>query len=249
MSANMTNYRAEFTPIDDGIVVDLSEHADALMSYEDISSRLTDDQEQRLVNYVKSAMQMSYDRISKRYDHWTEADRAHDVYVKPGTTKFKEKAVIADTRAIADTVQTYLMAALTGRNPMFQLEGLNRGSRKSSQIIERLLHQQMRRTAGEARIAQHLLDCIRYGYAPTKVTEQTRLPTSTRVAYSTTPASSGEIGSGCSTSSSLISHLTTLYYRRACTPSSLSSPRSATASHLRVVGGTDTNGIKKPDAD
>ena len=46
----MTNYRAEFTPIDDGIVVDLSEHADALMSYEDISSRLTDDQEQRLVN-------------------------------------------------------------------------------------------------------------------------------------------------------------------------------------------------------
>jgi hypothetical protein len=170
MSANMTNYRAEFTPIDDGIVVDLSEHADALMSYEDISSRLTDDQEQRLVNYVKSAMQMSYDRISKRYDHWTEADRAHDVYVKPGTTKFKEKAVIADTRAIADTVQTYLMAALTGRNPMFQLEGLNRGSRKSSQIIERLLHQQMRRTAGEARIAQHLLDCIRYGYAPTKVT-------------------------------------------------------------------------------
>ena len=166
----MTNYRAEFTPLNDGIVVDLSEHADALMSYEDISSLLTDDQEQRLVNYVKASMQMSYDRISKRYDHWTEADRAHDVYVKPGTTKFKEKAVIADTRAIADTVQTYLMAALTGRNPMFQLEGLNRGSRKSSQIIERLLHQQMRRTAGEARIAQHLLDCIRYGYAPTKVT-------------------------------------------------------------------------------
>ena len=62
------------------------------------------------------------------------------------------------------------MAALTGRNPMFQLEGLNRKSRKSGAILERLLHQQMRRTAGEARIAQHLLDCIRYGYAPTKVT-------------------------------------------------------------------------------
>ena len=28
----------------------------------------------------------------------------------------------------------------------------------------------MRRTAGEARLAQHLLDCIRYGFAPTKVT-------------------------------------------------------------------------------
>lgn len=169
MTAAM-NYRAEFTPKDDGIVVDLSEHADALMSYEDISSLLTDEQEQRLVQYVKAAMQMSYDRISRRYDHWKQADRAHDVYVRPDATSFKEKAVIADTRAIADTVLTYLMAALTGRNPMFQLEGLNRNSRKSSAIIERLLHQQMRRTAGEARLAQHLLDCIRYGYAPTKVT-------------------------------------------------------------------------------
>jgi len=170
MASNYTNYRAEFTPLNDGIVVDLSDHADALTQYEDISSLLTDEQEQRLVQYVKSAMQMSYDRISRRYDHWKQADRAHDVYVRPDATSFKEKAVIADTRAIADTVLTYLMAALTGRNPMFQLEGLNRKSRKSSAIIERLLHQQMRRTAGEARIAQHLLDCIRYGYAPTKVT-------------------------------------------------------------------------------
>jgi len=170
MASNYTNYRADFTPLNDGIVVDLSDHADALTQYEDISSLLTDEQEQRLVQYVKSAMQMSYDRISRRYDHWKQADRAHDVYVRPDATSFKEKAVIADTRAIADTVLTYLMAALTGRNPMFQLEGLNRKSRKSSAIIERLLHQQMRRTAGEARIAQHLLDCIRYGYAPTKVT-------------------------------------------------------------------------------
>ena len=170
MASNYTNYRAEFTPLNDGIVVDLSEHADALTQYEDISALLSDEQEQRLVQYVKSAMQMSYDRISRRYDHWKQADRAHDVYVRPDATSFKEKAVIADTRAIADTVLTYLMAALTGRNPMFQLEGLNRKSRKSSAIIERLLHQQMRRTAGEARIAQHLLDCIRYGYAPTKVT-------------------------------------------------------------------------------
>lgn len=164
-----TNYRAEYLPGDDGIIVDLSEHADRLMAYEDISSELSEEQEQRLVNYIKSAMQMSYDRISRRYDHWKEADRAHDVYVRPDATAFREKAVIADSRAIADTVLTYLMAALTGRNPMFQLEGLNRQSRKSSAIIERLLHQQMRRTAGEARIAQHLLDSIRYGYAPTKV--------------------------------------------------------------------------------
>tara|TARA_R110000764_G_scaffold41953_1_gene94395 strand:- start:539 stop:2068 length:1530 start_codon:yes stop_codon:yes gene_type:complete len=36
-------------------------------------------------------------------------------------------------------------------------------------ILERVLHQQMRRTAGEARIAQMLLDSIRYGFAPTKI--------------------------------------------------------------------------------
>ena len=166
MALTSTNYRADYVPDGDGIVVDLSDHADALMAYDDISARLTEDQEQRIVDYVRSAMQMSYDRISRRYDHWKQADRAHDVYVKPDATAFREKAVIADTRAIADTVHTYLMAALTGRNPMFQLEGLNRSSRKGSAIIERLLHQQMRRTAGEARIAQHLLD----GYAPTKVT-------------------------------------------------------------------------------
>ena len=170
MTLTTTHYRAEYVPDNDGIVVDLSDHADALMNYDDISSRLTAEQEQRIVDYIKAAMQMSYDRISRRYDHWNQADRAHDVYVRPDATSFREKAVIADTRAIADTVLTYLMAALTGRNPMFQLEGLNRKSRKSSAIIERLLHQQMRRTAGEARLAQHLLDCIRYGYAPTKVT-------------------------------------------------------------------------------
>ncbi len=170
MTLTTTHYRAEYVPDNDGIVVDLSDHADALMNYDDISSRLSAEQEQRIVDYVKSAMQMSYDRISRRYEHWNQADRAHDVYVRPDATTFREKAVIADTRAIADTVLTYLMAALTGRNPMFQLEGLNRNSRKSSAIIERLLHQQMRRTAGEARLAQHLLDSIRYGYAPTKIT-------------------------------------------------------------------------------
>ena len=170
MTAAPIDYRAAYEPNGDGVIVDLSDLGDKLMAYEDISSDLSMDQEQKLVDYVKAAMQMSYDRVSRRYDHWKEADRAHDVYVRPDTTQFREKAVIADTRAISDTVLTYLMAALTGRNPMFQMEGLNRKSRKSSQIIERLLHQQMRRTAGEARIAQHLLDCIRYGYSPTKVT-------------------------------------------------------------------------------
>ena len=155
---------------DDGVIVDLSAYAEKLMANEDISMDLTDEQNHRLVEYIREIERMSYSRISKRYDHWKLADRAHDVYVPADATRFREKAVIADTRAIADTVLTYLMAALGGRNPMFQLEGLNRKSRKAAAILEQVLHQHMRRTAGEARLAQHLLDCIRYGFAPTKVT-------------------------------------------------------------------------------
>jgi len=157
-----------FSPTD-GQIVNLSRLAEKLTSYEDISDDLTEDEERRIVDYVKSCVDMSYHKIKKRYDHWQEADRAHDVYVPPDATQFREKAVIADTRAVADTVLTYLMAALGGRNPMFQLEGLNRSSRKVSSILERVLHSQMRRTAGEAKIAQMLLDSIRYGFAPTKI--------------------------------------------------------------------------------
>ena len=158
---------------DDGVIVDLSPYAEKLMANEDISMDITDEQNHRLVEYIREIERMSYSRISRRYDHWKLADRAHDVYVPADATRFREKAVIADTRAIADTVLTYLMAALGGRNPMFQLEGLNRKSRKAAAILEQVLHQHMRRTAGEARLAQHLLDCIRYGFAPTKVTWDT----------------------------------------------------------------------------
>ena len=156
--------------MDDAIIVDFAPHARKLMASEDIAVDLNEDQNARLVNYIREIVKMSYSRISRRYDHWKLADRAHDVYVPADATRFREKAVIGDTRAIADTVLTYLMAALGGRNPMFQLEGLNRNSRKAAAILEQVLHQHMRRTAGEARLAQHLLDCIRYGFAPTKVT-------------------------------------------------------------------------------
>jgi len=164
----MSNYKTD-TADPNEVVVDLSQHLNALMSYDDISDLLSEDDEKKLCSYVKAMGRMSYDKVSKRYGDWKRADEAHDVYVHPEATKFREKAVVADTRAIADTVLTYLMSALAGRNPMFQLEGLNRKSRESSAILERLLHQHMRRTAGEAGIAQHLLDSMRYGYAPTKV--------------------------------------------------------------------------------
>ncbi len=162
------DYRNQTTDPND-IVVDLSKHMAKLTQYEDISDDLSQQEEAKLIDYVRAASKMSFERISRRYDHWRDADRAHDVWVPADSTKFREKAVVADTRAIAGTVLTYMMAALTGRNPMFQLEGMNRKSRRSALILERLLHQHMRRTAGEARLAQMLLDSIRYGFAPTKV--------------------------------------------------------------------------------
>lgn len=164
------DYKTTPQSISDCVVVDLSRHINKLLALEDISDDLNDEEETRLVEYVRNMLKMSHDKISRRYDQWLEADRAHDVYVPADATKFREKAVMADTRAIADTVLTYMMAALAGRNPMFQLEGLNRKSRTPSAILERVLHQHMRRTGGEAKMAQLFLDSIRYGFAPTKVT-------------------------------------------------------------------------------
>lgn len=160
---------------DQYLVVDLSGHFDALKNYVDIAERLTLDQKNRLVDWARTAHTMSYRQISKRYDHWNEADRAHDVYVPPEATDFVEKAVIPDTRAITDTVITYVLGAIMGRNPTFQLEGTNRYSRKASRILERALHQNMRRTAAEARGAQLILDAARYGYAPTKISWSEKL--------------------------------------------------------------------------
>lgn len=152
----------------DCTVVDLSPHLQALVAYEDISDLLDQDAEMRLVDFVKTIARMSHNSISKRYGAWEEADRAHDLYVPAETTAFRNKVVISDTRAIADTVLTYFMAAITGRNPMFQLEGMNRNSRKAAALLERVLHQQMRSNASEARLAQLFLDSLRYGFAPTK---------------------------------------------------------------------------------
>jgi hypothetical protein len=166
MNSSWFDYRS--TSHAEAPVADLSAFADKLMGYDDISEDLTQEQEKRFVEYVKTISEMSYISVSKRYDSWLEADRAHDLYVPAETTAFRNKVVISDTRAISDTVLTYFMAAITGRNPMFQLEGINRASRKPAILLERVLHQQMRAGAGEARLAQQFLDLIRYGAAPTK---------------------------------------------------------------------------------
>jgi hypothetical protein len=178
-----TPYRQLSVSVADGVVVDLRPHLNKLLNYQDIADDLSDDEERRLVMFVKAAFRMSFDRISKRYDEWKMADRAHDLWVPANATRFREKAVVADTRAISDTVVTYLMAALAGRNPMFMLEGLNRKSEKASAIMERVLHLQMRQTGAEARIAQLLLDSVRYGFAPTKINWDNRTNSNQMVGF------------------------------------------------------------------
>ena len=175
------DYRADTAVLDHEIIVDLSDLERPLFAMEDLSDLLSEEQERRLVDYVRALMEMSHDKISARYDAWREADRAHDVWVPPEATSFREKVVISDTRAVADTVLTYLMAALIGRNPMFQIQELDGRSRRAALGIERLIHQHNRRTAGEARIAQILLDSIRYGFAPTKLTWSSDLDTTLKV--------------------------------------------------------------------
>lgn len=168
---NYPDYRNATANTSEYVILDLAKNnrIHRLLAYEDIAEDLDDSEEVKLADFVRSAFEMSHAKISKRYDSWLEADRAHDVYVPPGTTNFREKAVISDTRAVSDTVLTYMMAALTGRNPMFQLEGEDRKARRTAAVLERILHTSMRKTASEAKIAQLLNDSIRYGFAPTKV--------------------------------------------------------------------------------
>jgi len=179
MNSSWFDYKS--APFSDAPVADLSAFVDKLMGYNDISEDLSPEHEKRLVDYVKTISEMSYNSISSRYSAWQEADRAHDLYVPAESTAFRNKVVISDTRAISDTVLTYFMAAITGRNPMFQLEGINRDSRKPAVLLERVLHQQMRANAGEARLAQQFLDIIRYGTAPTKFIWNDRLNSNTIV--------------------------------------------------------------------
>ena len=69
----------------DGLIVDLSPLAGPFLQMRDIAPALSADQEQRIVAYVKALFDMSHNRISRRYDHWKEADRDHDclLYTSP----------------------------------------------------------------------------------------------------------------------------------------------------------------------
>ena len=78
------NYRSETTSDMNGQIVDLSRLMDKLAAYEDVSDDLTEQEEQKLVQYVKACAEMSHSKIQKRYDHWLETDRAHDVAPRAG---------------------------------------------------------------------------------------------------------------------------------------------------------------------
>ena len=52
--------------IDDSVIVDLAPHARKLMASEDIAVDLTQDENARLVNYIREIVKMSYSRISRR---------------------------------------------------------------------------------------------------------------------------------------------------------------------------------------
>ena len=63
---NLYNADYAFSPTD-GQIVDLSRLARKLTAYEDISDDLSEDEERRIVDYVKSCSDMSYNKIKKRY--------------------------------------------------------------------------------------------------------------------------------------------------------------------------------------
>lgn len=146
---------------------------------------LNADTEKSLIDLVQACFDMSHASIEDRYNHWAEAEVAHDVYVP--TSKINEakksnvktrrgmKPRLVDTimtpysRAISDTQATYMLAVFGG-NPAFRIEPIGkRGSRQSAKIIETELHANMRRVGFEARLYQMALDNNRYGMCPTAV--------------------------------------------------------------------------------
>lgn len=161
--------------------------ANMLMARQNAAEALDEDTERRLVDYVQACFEMSYDEISKRYDYWTEAEQAHDLYVpaylverlqrgrtaRPSNERRFERTRIVDVirtpyaRAIVDVKSTYMLAIFGGMPP-FRIDPAGPlSSVKSSKIIEQALSANMRRVGYEKTIYQWSLDQARYGMSPT----------------------------------------------------------------------------------
>ena len=137
--------------------------------------------EQDIVDYVGECFSLSYDKISQRYDAWTEADQTHDLYVPSATVDAMQRSTkqgrrrkprIIDvirtpySRAICDVRCTYNLAIFGGM-PAFKIYPARRtSSRLAARIIEAELSNNMRRVGYERLLYQITLDQNRYGISP-----------------------------------------------------------------------------------
>tara|TARA_R110000772_G_scaffold70673_4_gene155295 strand:- start:8925 stop:11102 length:2178 start_codon:yes stop_codon:yes gene_type:complete len=160
--------------------------ARALDNSENAAQNLDKETEKKLVDYVKSHFDLSYDRISKRYDYWSDAEVTHDIYVPSrvvdnvrsnrGTSSSNNnnsrKGKLIDqiktpySRSISDTICTYNLAIFGGAPP-FRIERTNlQSDRRAGRLLERRLSHNMRKIGYEQKLYQIFLDNNRYGMAP-----------------------------------------------------------------------------------
>lgn len=150
----------------------------ALVERENAAKFLDKETEKKLIDYVHAHFDLSYERMSKRYDYWKDAEVTHDMYVpsrvidESKRKKSYSGGRIIDqiktpySRSISDTICTYNLAIFGGAPP-FRIEPTSRDtSRKSARILEQRLHHNMRRVGYEQRLYQIFLDNNRYGMAP-----------------------------------------------------------------------------------
>ncbi len=164
-----------------------------LAASENAARYLDKETERKLIDYVRAHFDLSYDRISERYDHWRDAEVTHDIYVparlldnRNGTRSFftgsltqaeasgnySSKTRVIDqvktpySRAISDTLCTYNLAIFGGAPP-FRIEPTSSDSnRRAAKILERRLHNNMRKVGYETKLYQIFLDNNRYGMSP-----------------------------------------------------------------------------------
>lgn len=150
-----------------------------LRARKNAAEALTPECQSKLIDFAQACFEMSYDKISARYDYWSEAEQTHDLYVptsviertKRGNTKGRRKPRIIETirtpyaRAISDVNATYMLA-IFGGSPPFKIEPERGGSVKGAKIIEAELGYNMRRVGFEKNIYQIAIDQSRYGMSP-----------------------------------------------------------------------------------
>ena len=152
----------------------------ALVERENAAKFLDKETEKKLIDYVHAHFDLSYDRMSKRYDYWKDAEVTHDIFVpsrviddskRKSRQNYSSGRIIDQiktpySRSISDTICTYNLAIFGGAPP-FRIEPTSRDtSRKSARILEQRLHHNMRRVGYEQRLYQIFLDNNRYGMAP-----------------------------------------------------------------------------------